>query len=54
MILPAQYHLPTHIYHSKALIQAVVFNKPQLETNKTSGRHCVGTTAGGRSQWFAP
>lgn len=58
MVLPAQVHLPTHVHHTKAFNQAVVFNKLLYETNKKKKKKREGVAwelrAIIRSQRIAP
>lgn len=55
MILPTQFHLPIPVHHTKAFIQAVVFNKPLYETNKKKVEGVAWELiAVIRSQWIAP
>lgn len=53
MIFPTQFHLPSHAPHTKAFIQAVLFNKPTYGTKKVEGA-AWELRAVIRSQWIAP
>lgn len=54
MILPTQFHLPSHARHTKAFTQAVLFNKPLYETNKKVEGVAWELIAVIRSQQIAP